>query len=103
MSLNRSSQGAEPAVEHPIRVWKHTANAGPSLTLKFRQRASLVHGDVISFVALDLILRITFSAMMYVTLILHVACVFLDDNTFNVSGQLGLVQQYLSRVGLLRQ
>ena len=58
----------------------------PSLSLNFRQRTSLVHGDVISFIALDLILRITFSAVMHVTFVLHVVRVFLDDNAFNISG-----------------
>jgi hypothetical protein len=45
-----------------------------------------VHGDVISFVALDLILWIAFSAVMHITFVLHVVRVFLDDNAFNVSG-----------------
>jgi hypothetical protein len=45
-----------------------------------------VHGDVISFVALDLILRITFSGVMHVTFVLHVLRVFIDDNAFNISG-----------------
>jgi hypothetical protein len=57
-----------------------------NFSLKFRQRASLVHGDVISFVALDLILWITFGGVMHVTFVLHVVRVFLDNNAFNVSG-----------------
>ena len=55
-------------------------------SLNFRQRTSFVHGDVISFVALDLILRITFSGVMHVTFVLHVVRVYLDDIAFNVSG-----------------
>jgi hypothetical protein len=54
--------------------------------LELRQRTSLVHGNVTSFVALDLILRVIFGAVMNVTLEIYVVRVFLDDGAFNVSG-----------------
>src|SRR5215469_6398249 len=58
----------------------------PNFSLNSCQRASLVNSDVISFVTLDLILWITFSAVMHVTLVHHVVRVFPDYNAFNVSG-----------------
>jgi hypothetical protein len=67
-------------------VQAHRQLCSPDFSLEFRQRTSLVDGDVISFVALDLILRITFSGVMHVTFVLHVVRVFLDDDAFNVSG-----------------
>jgi hypothetical protein len=45
-----------------------------------------VHSDVISFIALDLILRTIFCTVMYVTFELNVMRVLLDDNAFDESG-----------------
>jgi hypothetical protein len=59
---------------------------GKSLTLDLRQSAALVHGDVVGFVALDLVLRIIFRAVMYIALEVYVARMFPDDNAFNVTG-----------------
>ena len=78
---------AEPRGEKPeYGSGLHRQLCSLNFSLKFRQRTSLVHGNVISFVAPDLILRITFSSVMHVTLVLHVLRVFPDDNSFNVSG-----------------
>jgi hypothetical protein len=86
-SLNRSSLFVVPRRVMPrIRAWKHRQFCSPTFSLNLRERASLVHGDVISFVALDLILWITFSGVMHVTFVLHVVRVYLYNNAFNVSG-----------------
>lgn len=45
-----------------------------------------MHSDVIRFVALDLVLWITFRAVMHMTFVINVACVLLNDNTFDLSG-----------------
>jgi len=62
-----------------------TTIAEYSERLDFRQRAALMHRDVIGLVTLNLVLRVIDAASVSVTFVLHIFCVHLNDFALHVA------------------